>query len=177
MTWQPGRDTVAGLLEAAELQQVTAGHRLAGLPLYAAARHRARAEAALSSGDLPGAYQLAYDALRKGAASLPAEQGLRATSRGGHIAIQEAARAQFGTTVRAFKSFGRIRRARNNFDYPSTIAPGPSPDDVRDAITTAAQARDAAVTILEQNLLTPWRAILDEFLTHLTPSMNLYFSS
>jgi len=54
------------------------------------------------------------------------------------------------------RSFGRIRRARNNFEYPSTTAPGPSPDDVSDAITTATQARDAAVQILEQNLLTPW---------------------
>ncbi len=71
-------------------------------------------------------------------------QGLRATSRGGHIAIQEAAQAQFVSTVRAFKSFGRIRRARNNFEYPSTVAPGPSPDDVRDVIAAAIQARDAA---------------------------------
>ena len=110
----------------------------------------------MSSSDLSGAYQLAYDALRKSAASLLAAQGLRATSRGGHIAIQEAARAQFGSTLKAFRSFGRIRRARNNFEYPSTITPGPSPDDVRDAITTATQARDAAITILEQNLLTPW---------------------
>jgi len=83
-------------------------------------------------------------------------QGLRATSRGGHIAIQEAAQAQFGSTVRAFKSFGRIRRARNNFECPSTVAPGPSPDDVRDVFAAATQARDAALMIFEQNLLTPW---------------------
>jgi hypothetical protein len=110
----------------------------------------------VSSGDLSGAYQLAYDALRKSAASLLAVQGLRATSRGGHIAIQEAAQAQFGSAVKAFRSFGRIRRARNNCEYPSTAAPGPSADDVRDAIAAATQARDAAVMILEQDLLTPW---------------------
>ena len=156
MTWQPGRDKIADLLAAAELQQVTADHRVAQLLLDDAGRHLATAAAASSSGDLSGAYLLAYDALRKSAASLLAEQGLRATSRGGHIAIQEAAQAQFGSTVRALRSFGRIRRARNNFEYPSTTAPGPSPDDVSDAITTAAQARDAAVQILEQNLLTPW---------------------
>jgi hypothetical protein len=110
---------------------------------------------ALSSSDLSGAYQLAYDALRKSAASLPAAQGLRATSRGGHIAIQEAAQAQFGSTIKAFRSIGRIRRARNSFEYP-THAPGPSRDDVRDAIAAATQAHDAALKILEQNLLTPW---------------------
>jgi HEPN domain len=156
VTWQPGRDKVIELLTAAELEQVTADHRVARLLLDDAGRHLATAAAGLSSGDLSGAYQLAYDALRKSAASLLAAQGLRATSRGGHIALQEAARAQFGSTVKAFRSFGRIRRARNTFEYPSTITPGPSPDDVRDAITTATQARDAAMTILEQDLLTPW---------------------
>jgi len=91
VTWQPGRDKIAELLDAAELQQVTADHRVAQLLLADAGRHLATAAAALSSGDLSGAYQLAYDALRKSAASLLAVQGLRATSRGGHIAIQEAA--------------------------------------------------------------------------------------
>jgi hypothetical protein len=108
-------------------------------------------------GDLSDAYQLAYDALRKSAASLLEVQGLRATSRGGHSAIQEAAQAQFGSTVRAFRSFGRIRRARNSFEYPRTDAPGPSRDDARDAITTATQAREAAVTILERDVLTAWQ--------------------
>ncbi len=156
MTWQPGRDKIAELLAAAELEQVTADHRVARLLLDDAGLHLATAAAGLSSGDLSGAYQLAYDALRKSAASLLAAQGLRATSRGGHIAVQEATRAQFGSTVRGFRSFGRIRRARNTFEYPSTVTPGPSPDDVRDAITAATQARDAAMAILEQNLLTPW---------------------
>lgn len=156
MTWQPGHDKIAELLPAAELEQITADLRVAQLLLDDAGRHLATAATALSSGDLSGAYQLAYDALRKSAASLLAAQSLRATSRGGHIALQEAARAQFGSTVKAFRSFGRIRRARNTFEYPSTITPGPSPDDVRDAITTATEARDAAMTILEQDLLTPW---------------------
>ena len=40
-----------------------------------------------SAGDLAGGYQLAYDALRKSAASLLAAQGLRPTSR---VAIPRA---------------------------------------------------------------------------------------
>lgn len=43
--------------------------------------------------DLSGFYQLAYDAFRTSAASLLAVQGPRATSRGGHIAIQDAVTA------------------------------------------------------------------------------------
>lgn len=156
MTWQPGRERITGLLQAAELERVTADRGIAERLLGNASRHLATAAAASSSGDLSGAYQLAYDAFRKSAASLLAVQGLRATSRGGHIAIQEAVLAQFGSTVPVFRSFSRIRRARNSFEYPSTVAPGPSTEDVTDAITAATQARDAAVTILQQDVLTDW---------------------
>ena len=156
MTWRPGRDRIAELLQVGDLEQVTADLAIAQLLLDDAGRHLATAATALSSGDLSGAYQLAYDALRKSAASLLAAQGLRATSRGGHVAVQEATMAQFGSTVRAFRSFGRIRRARNSFEYPSTVTPGPSADDVTDAIAAATQAHQAAVTILEQDLLTAW---------------------
>jgi len=143
VTWQPGRDRIGELLDAKELEQVTADERIARLLLDDASRHLATAASALSSEDLSGAHQLAYDALRKSAASL------RATSRGGHVAVQEAVLAQFGLTVRAFRSFGRIRGARNNFEYPSTVTPGPSADDVTDAIATATQIHHAATTILE----------------------------
>jgi len=156
VTWRPGRDRIAELLQVGDLEQVTADLAIAQLLLDDAGRHLATAATALSSGDLSGAYQLAYDALRKSAASLLAAQGLRATSRGGHVAVQEATMAQFGSTVRAFRSFGRIRRARNSFEYPSTVTPGPSADDVTDAIAAATQAHQAAVTILEQDLLTAW---------------------
>lgn len=46
--------------------------------------------------------------------------------------------------------YGRIRRARNTFEYPDSDSAEPTPDDVRDAITIAPEAQDAASTILEQ---------------------------
>jgi hypothetical protein len=58
--------------------------------------------------------------------------------------------------VRAFRSFSRIRRARNSFEYPSTSSPGPAAEDVGDAIAAASQARDAAITIMHQNVLSTW---------------------
>jgi hypothetical protein len=156
VTWQPGRHRIEELLAAGELEQVTAADTVARRMLEDAGRHLGTAAAAAGTGDLAGAYQLAYDALRKSAASLLSAQGLRATSRGGHLAVQEAVIAQFGATARVFRSFGRIRRARNSFEYPSTTTPGPSPDDVTDAIIVATQARDAAATILDQQVLTLW---------------------
>jgi hypothetical protein len=156
MTWEPGRNRVADLIDAGELEPVPPDDRVARRLLDDAGRHLDTATAAVASEDLSGAYQLAYDALRKSAAALLAVQGVRATTRGGHIAVQEAATAQFGSTIRAFRSFGRIRRSRNRFEYPDSDTASPSSDDVHDAITTATAARDGAITILDRDLLTPW---------------------
>ena len=156
MTWQPGKDRIEHLLSAGELELVTPDDSVARRLIANASKHLETAAAGMATDDLAGAYQLAYDALRKSAAALLAVQGLRATSRGGHIAIQDAIGAQFGASVQAFKSFGRIRRARNDFEYPDSDTRGPTIDDTEDAIGTATRARDAAVTVLDQHLLSPW---------------------
>jgi hypothetical protein len=110
MTWQPGKDRISELLGSGELERVAPDQAVARRLLADAGKHLDTAAAGITGDDLAGAYQLAYDALRKSAAALLAEQGLRATSRGGHIAIQEAVAAQFGSTVRPLRSFGRIRQ-------------------------------------------------------------------
>lgn len=156
MSWETGSERIAELIAGGELGQVPPDTGLARRMLADARRHLATAAAAESAGDLPGAYQLAYDALRKSAASLLEARGLRATSRGGHIAVQDAVTAQFGSTVRALRSFSRIRRARNSFEYPSTETPGPSVDDVQDAIRVAREVNNAAAKILESEVLSPW---------------------
>jgi hypothetical protein len=69
MTWQPGRDRVTALLAAGELDQVTPDDEVARCLLEDAGRHLATASGATHTGDLAGAYQLAYDAFRKSAAS------------------------------------------------------------------------------------------------------------
>ena len=156
MSWETGSERIQELISAGELGQVPPDTRLARRMLADAGRHLATAAAAQSTGDLPGAYQLAYDALCKSAASLLEAQGLRATSRGGHIAVQDAVIAQFGPSIRALRSFSRLRRARNSFEYPSTETPGPSEDDVKDAIRVAAEVNDAVGKVLESGILSPW---------------------
>jgi hypothetical protein len=156
MTWEPGRERVQQLIDDAEVERVTPDIAVARRLLADAGRHLATASAAKAAGDMSGAYQLAYDAFRKSAAGLLEAQGLRATSRGGHLAVQEAVTAQFGAAVRIFRSFGRIRRARNSFEYPSSSTPGPAAEDVDDAVRVATEAHSAAGTILGQDLLTPW---------------------
>jgi hypothetical protein len=72
------------------------------------------------------------------------------------LAVQEVVTAQFGATVRVFRSFGRVRRARNNFEYPSSNSPGLTDDDIDDAIAVATRAHEAATAILDQDVLTRW---------------------
>jgi hypothetical protein len=156
MSWETGSGRIQELVSAGELGQVTSDAGLARRMLSDAARHLVAAAAVETMGDLPGAYQLAYDALRKSAASLLEAQGLRATSRGGHIAVQDAVVAQFGSSIRALRSFSRLRRARNSFEYPSTETPGPSEDDVTDVIRVAREVNDAAGKILETGILSTW---------------------
>jgi hypothetical protein len=156
MSWETGSGRIGELINGGELGQVPADTELARRMLADAGRHLATAAAAETTGDLSGAFQLAYDALRKSAASLLEAQGLRATSRGGHIAVQDAVLAQFGSSIRALRSFSRLRRARNSFEYPSTETPGPSEDDVKDAIRVAREVNAAAVRILESEVLSPW---------------------
>ena len=71
------------LVAGGELERVTPDAALAARLLADGTRHIESARSAERLSDLTGAYQLAYDALRKAAAALLAVQGLRATSRGG----------------------------------------------------------------------------------------------
>ncbi len=75
MTWGAGRDSVQNLLHSGDLERVSPNEHLAERLLAGATRHLATSRAGLSTGDLAGAYQLAYDALRKSAAALLAVQG------------------------------------------------------------------------------------------------------
>jgi uncharacterized protein (UPF0332 family) len=156
VTWSPGRERVRALVDAGELEQVESSIEVAHRLVRDAEQHVASARAILTSSDFTGAYQLAYDALRKSAVALLAVQGLRATSRGGHIAVQDTAIEQFGKTVGAFRAFGRLRRNRNRFEYPADSASEPTTDDVDDAISVAAEAATRARVIIESNVLDAW---------------------
>lgn len=135
---------------------VAASSEVATSLLDTASRHVASARQIREEGDLAGAYQLAYDALRKSAAALLALPGLRATDSGGHIAVQDAAIAQFGTTITPFRCYGRVRRYRNRFEYPADLADEPADDDLDDAIDLASKAVERSRIVLEEGILDVW---------------------
>jgi hypothetical protein len=88
--------------------------------------------------DPEGAYAALYDAARKSCAALLEAQGLRATSRGGHVAVRDAVEAQFSGLMGgdALRSFDRLRRRRNDIEYPEGDA-GVDVDEVDEALERA----------------------------------------
>jgi hypothetical protein len=103
----------------------------------------------LAESDSIAAYSLAYDAARKACAALLAPQGLRATSRGGHIAIQDAVRAQFSGE-------GGLPAFRNDFEYPDIDTPGSSPEDAAATIDDAEAIVKAASSDFATGKLEPF---------------------
>src|SRR6266542_2082745 len=77
--------------------------------------------------------------------ALLAHQGLRPTTQGGHYAVEEAVRGQFGES---FRAVGTLRRRRNELEYPTYPGDEADRDEVADAIRMARQIIEAAQRIL-----------------------------
>ena len=93
------------------------------------------------------AYVLAYDAARFACIALLAQQGLRATTSGGHYAVEQAVRAQFSD---GFRPFGVLRRRRTELEYPHLPADTASAEEAEQAAKTAQRLITAAGTLLPQ---------------------------
>ena len=104
--WDTGRAEVEALLASGDLEQVAPSPGNAARLLAEADRHPRSAEL-VAAADPSGGYDLMYAAARKAMAAALAVQGSRATSRGGHVAVQEAVTAQLGRSgavVRTLRS-------------------------------------------------------------------------
>jgi hypothetical protein len=104
----------------------------------------------VADSDPDGAYTMLYDAARKSLAALLQAQGLRATSRGGHVAVQLAIEAQFPDPPprTAFRPFGRLRTTRNRVEYdPVSPVDG---DDVRADHAAATRMHAMAASLLSE---------------------------
>ena len=154
MTWARGRDEVQRLIGDKEIEHVEASTDVADRLLRDAEAHVRLAGLGLDD-DPAGALQLSYDAARKASAALLAVQGLRATTRGGHIAVIEAVRAQFNDRggLPVFGQINRLRRRRNDTEYPSSITPGVTTDEATQALGIARQTIDAAKKLLDSGRL------------------------
>lgn len=146
--WQRGEAEVEQLISRGELERVT-GTAADGAPLLGRARTTVTTAAGLVQTDAYSAYVLAYDAARFACNALLAQQGMRATTVGGHYAVERTVRAQFGDGLRPFAD---LRRRRNELEYPRL------PTD-----TTTAQEAQQAVEAAQRLI-----AVADELLGQLS---------
>ena len=87
--------------------------------------------------DPEGAYTLLYDASRLALTAALAVQGLRPTTRGGHVVVGDALRAQRGPHDMVSKIFSRLRRTRHEVEYPDVDYEPVSSDEAEEALEDA----------------------------------------
>ncbi|MFF5077130.1 hypothetical protein ACFY36_08770 [Actinoplanes sp. NPDC000266] len=138
------------MLARGELERVPASRDHADALLTQSRRHLASATA-ITATDPAGAYQLLYDAARKALAAVLENQGMRATSKGGHIAVRDAVSSQLDPPLGAvLRPFDRLRRRRNQVEYPSLDVPVVRSDEVERDIPKVEEIIDVAEKVLDQ---------------------------
>ncbi|WP_203973185.1 HEPN domain-containing protein [Planotetraspora silvatica] len=138
------------MLARGEVERVAASRAQADELLDQARKHMATARLAMES-DPIGAYQLLYDASRKALCAVLENQGLRTSSRGGHIAVYEAVSAQLDPPLgQNLRPFDRMRRRRNEAEYPRLESPRFSADDVRADMVKVETIVEIAANVLDQ---------------------------
>jgi HEPN domain-containing protein len=144
MRWGAGEADIEQLLAARHLERVQGAQTDGGSWLdrarQALAAARLIAEVAPDSSIILG-----YDAARQACIALLAQQGLRPTTAGGHKAVDDAIRAQFGARLRAF---GGLRRRRNELEYPDYPTEKASASEAGEALQTASEIIDVVAQLL-----------------------------
>jgi hypothetical protein len=139
--WITGEAIVDRLLAAGHVERVQ-GAQEDGAYWLDQARRGLEAAQTLAESAPDSSIVLAYDAARQACVALLAQQGLRPTTAGGHYAIEEVIRAQFGPALQAF---GGLRRRRNELEYPLAQA---SPAEAAETLRTAAEIIDSAAKLV-----------------------------
>lgn len=144
MRWTAGEATVERLIAAGHIERVQ-GAQADGASWLDRARRGLQAAQVLAETAPDSCVVLAYDAARQACVALLAQQGLRPTTSGGHYAIEEVTRAQFGPALRAF---GGLRRRRNELEYPLYPTEQASQEEAAETLETAAEIIDAAAKLV-----------------------------
>lgn len=144
--WRKGEAEMELLLSRRELERLAAA-QANGMPLLEKARKTVATAESLIDRDLYSAYVLAYDAARCACTALLAQQGIRATSTGGHYAVERAVRAQFGD---GFRAFADLRRRRNELEYPRLADDAATPKETFEAVAEAGRLIRIAEALIEE---------------------------
>ncbi|GLZ30294.1 hypothetical protein Lesp02_24840 [Lentzea sp. NBRC 105346] len=133
--WNRGSGTIDDLLAQRHLDRVT-GAAAVGDPWLRQADRKLNTAKQIVDDDPESAFCLAYDAARFAGTALLAQQGLRPTQAGGHTAVSDAVRDQFGGS---FAQLGTLRRRRNELEYPAFPGEQAEPAEAKAAIAAAEQ--------------------------------------
>lgn len=114
--WPIGEATIRQLIQNNRLERVPGNPEYTN-DLIDRCQRKLISARAIVEDDPESAYLVTYDAARFLLTALLAAQGLRPKGgpEGGHVTVQEAAAAQFPGE---FAFFGRMRRTRNELEYP-----------------------------------------------------------
>ena len=147
--WDQGRAEIEQLIASGSLERVAPDRALADLMLDEARRHLASSTITIDA-DPTGSFALAYDASRKALAAILENQGLRATTKGGHRAIEDAVRAQLVPPMKAeLDGFGWMRSLRNSTQYPSMERPLAQAADTKHAQGFAQDLIEMSAKVLD----------------------------
>jgi len=144
MRWSNGEATIERLIADKRLERVQ-GAQADGGSWLDRARQALEAARLIAPTAPDSSIVLAYDAARQACVALLAQQGLRPTTGGGHYAVEEAIRNQFGGVLRAF---GGLRRRRNELEYPDYPTEKASTSEAAETLQTAGEIIEAAARIL-----------------------------
>lgn len=144
MRWSAGAAEVERLLAKGHIERVQ-GAQADGASWLDRARRSLDAARVIAHDAPDSSVVLAYDAARQACVALLAQQGLRPTTAGGHYAVEEVIRAQFGPALRAF---GGLRRRSNELEYPLYPTEQATPAEAAETLQTAAELIDAATKLV-----------------------------
>ncbi|MDD2817429.1 MAG: hypothetical protein PHN51_01375 [Candidatus Nanopelagicales bacterium] len=136
--WNQGRELILAMLADNRLSQITPNRDQAEVLLTQARQHLSSATT-LALSDPEGSYVLAYDAARKALTAVLEVQGLRTSSaRGHHLNLFDAVVAQLDPPMgKDLRPFSRMRRRRNEVEYPSIEMPAMTATDVLEDVGKA----------------------------------------
>jgi hypothetical protein len=143
-SWEAGQADIDRLIAGKDLEMVT-GAEANGDPLLEKAHRTVATAAEISADDPYSSYVLAYDAARVACTALLAQQGLRPTTRGGHYAVEQAVRSQFGHASGPSEPFAAAATNWSTRTSPTTMPPQ---NEAAEAVQTAQRLIAAADQIL-----------------------------
>lgn len=146
--WGQGRDAILQMLRGGQLETIPANPRHVDLLLQRAASNLTTVSQIRD--DNPGlAYDGLYDAARFALTAILAQQGLRPTRAGGHLAVAQAVRAQLDPPLGAtIASFDRLRRTRHRNEYPTPDTAAITVHDVSTGMPVAHQLLGIAQRVI-----------------------------